>query len=85
MRLRAQTEKAKFCESIGARKGINYRTSDFVAVVRDDSQGRGVDVILDMIGGDYTPRNIEALAEDGRLAIINFKEVMRPTSNFPKS
>lgn len=66
-------EKAKFCESIGARKGINYRTSDFVAVVRDDSQGRGVDVILDMIGGDYTPRNIEALAEDGRLAIINFQ------------
>lgn len=66
-------EKARFCESIGATLGINYREKDFVSATLAANQGRGVDVILDMIGGDYTPRNIELLAEDGRLAIINFQ------------
>jgi NADPH2:quinone reductase len=80
-------EKCRACEGLGARKGINYRTEDFVAVVKDLTAGRGVDVILDMVAGDYVPREIEALADDGRLAIIatlggssanvNFATVMR--------
>ena len=49
---------------------IDYRAEDFVAVVRDRTAGRGVDVILDIIGGDYLPRNIDALAMNGRLVQI---------------
>jgi len=63
-------EKCRACEALGARRGINYRSEDFVAVVRELSARRGVDVILDMVAGDYLPREIECLADDGRLAII---------------
>lgn len=63
-------EKCRACEGLGARRGINYRTEDFVAVVKEQTQGRGVDVILDMVAGDYLPREIECLADDGRIAII---------------
>jgi len=63
-------EKCRACERLGARRGINYRNEDFVAVVKDLTNGRGVDVILDMVGGDYVPREIECLADDGRIAII---------------
>jgi NADPH2:quinone reductase len=62
--------KARACEALGAARGINYRTEDFVAVVREATGGRGVDVILDMVAGDYLPRELECLADDGRLAII---------------
>jgi len=55
---------------LGAAVAINYRETDFVAAVRDATAGRGVDVILDIVGGDYLPRNIEALALDGRLVQI---------------
>jgi len=65
-------EKCKACERLGAERAINYRTEDFVQVVRQLSSGRGVDVVLDMVGGDYLPRNIEALAADGRLVQIAF-------------
>uniref|UniRef100_UPI003341A147 NAD(P)H-quinone oxidoreductase n=1 Tax=Castellaniella defragrans TaxID=75697 RepID=UPI003341A147 len=57
-------------EALGAARGINYKTRDFAADIRELTQGRGVDVILDMVAGDYLPRNIEALADDGRLVII---------------
>ena len=63
-------EKCRACEGLGARRGINYRTEDFVAVVKDLTQGRGVDVVLDMVAGDYVPREIESLADDGRMVII---------------
>lgn len=63
-------EKCRACVELGAERAINYRTEDFVAVTREVTGGRGVDVILDMVGGDYLPRQIECLADDGRLAII---------------
>lgn len=64
------TAKVAACERLGATRGIDYRREDFVEVVRNATDGRGIDVILDMVGGDYFPRNLEALAEDGRLAQI---------------
>jgi NADPH2:quinone reductase len=62
-------EKCAACEGLGAR-AVNYRSSDFVQVVRDETSGRGVDVILDIVGGDYVQRNIECLAIEGRLIQI---------------
>ncbi len=67
-------EKCKFCENLGADKAINYKTEDFTAVIKEITKGRGVDVILDMVGGNYTPRNLQALADDGRLVLINMME-----------
>jgi len=61
-------EKCAACESLGA-KAINYREEDFVPVLREAG---GADLILDMVGGDYLPRNIRALADDGRLVVIAF-------------
>ena len=61
--------KCAACEKLGAT-AINYRTQDFVEVVRRATDGRGVDVILDMVAGEYIPREIEALAEGGRLVFI---------------
>jgi NADPH2:quinone reductase len=63
-------EKARACEALGAERGINYRTEDFVEVVKSLTGGRGVDVVLDMVAGDYVPRDLAALADDGRLVII---------------
>jgi putative PIG3 family NAD(P)H quinone oxidoreductase len=62
--------KVAACLQLGAERGINYREEDFVAVVAEVTAGKGVDVILDMVGGDYFPRNIRALALDGRLVQI---------------
>jgi len=62
-------EKCRACEALGAR-AINYKTEDFVEKVREFSGGRGVDVILDMVSGSYAPRELEALAEEGRLVTI---------------
>jgi NADPH2:quinone reductase len=62
-------EKCRACEKLGAR-AINYRTDDFVERVREWTQGRGVDVMLDMVAGDYVPRELDALADDGRLVLI---------------
>ncbi len=62
-------EKCRFCEDLGAERGINYRSEDFVSVMRD--AGRA-DLILDMVGGDYIPRNLKALKDDGRLVFIAF-------------
>jgi NADPH:quinone reductase len=63
-------EKCAACERLGAERCINYRDEDFVAAVRALTGGAGVDVILDMIGGDYFARNIDALAVEGRLVEI---------------
>jgi putative PIG3 family NAD(P)H quinone oxidoreductase len=63
-------EKCRACEALGAERGINYRTEDFVKVIQEHTAGRGVDVILDIVGGDYFSRNIAALATDGRLVQI---------------
>ncbi|MFB2550940.1 NAD(P)H-quinone oxidoreductase [Ensifer soli] len=65
-------EKCAACEALGARRAINYRTEDFVAVVREETGGAGADVILDMVGAPYFGRNLAALAPDGRLSIIAF-------------
>ncbi len=62
-------EKCTACEKLGA-VAINYREQDFVAEVNTHTQGRGVDVILDMVAGDYIPRELDLLAEDGRLVFI---------------
>jgi len=64
-------EKCRFCESLGAAKAINYKTENFPDRIKELTNGRGVDVILDMIGGDYTPGNLLVLADDGRLVMIN--------------
>ncbi len=63
-------EKCRACEELGAERAINYKTEDFEAVVKELTGGRGVDVILDMVGGDYLPREIKSLADDGRLVFI---------------
>jgi NADPH2:quinone reductase len=55
---------------LGAERGINYKTEDFGVVIKSLTNDRGVDVILDMVGGDYVPREIGCLADDGRIAII---------------
>ena len=59
-------EKCAAAEKLGAAKAINYRTQDFVEAVKDFTGGKGVDIVLDMVGGDYLPRNLQCLAEDGR-------------------
>ena len=63
-------DKCRACEELGAELAINYRTEDFEEVLKTATEGRGVDVILDMVGGDYLPREIKTLADDGRLVII---------------
>jgi NADPH2:quinone reductase len=63
-------DKVQACLRIGADHGINYRTQDFVAEVQRLTGGRGVDVVLDMVAGDYVGREVECLALDGRLAMI---------------
>jgi len=75
-------EKVKACEELGAERGINYREEDFVEVVKQATDGKGVDVILDMVGGDYIPRDIKALAEDGRLSFIAFLGGAKAEVNF---
>jgi NADPH2:quinone reductase len=65
-------EKCAECEKLGATRAINYRSEDFVAVIKQLTGGRGVDVILDMVGGDYVPRELASLADDGRLCLIAF-------------
>jgi putative PIG3 family NAD(P)H quinone oxidoreductase len=66
--------KCRACEQLGAERAINYRTSDFVEAIRALTAGRGVDLILDIVGGSYVPRNLAALAMDGRLVQIGFME-----------
>jgi putative PIG3 family NAD(P)H quinone oxidoreductase len=64
--------KAEFCRSLGATLAINYRTEDFVAAIEQATNRRGVDVILDMVGGEYLGKNVRSLAFEGRLVQIAF-------------
>src|SRR5207237_3339528 len=73
-------EKCEACRRLGASRAINYRTEDFVAAVRD-THDAGVDVILDIIGGDYLPRNLECLRMNGRLVQIGLLGGARATLN----
>ncbi|MGH3321277.1 MAG: NAD(P)H-quinone oxidoreductase [Streptosporangiaceae bacterium] len=63
-------DKLRRCRELGADVGINYREEDFVARVKEETDGRGVDVILDVVGAKYLPQNIDALAPGGRLVVI---------------
>ena len=63
-------EKCRACEQLGAERGINYRSEDFVQVVKELTGGKGVDVVLDMVAGEYVAREINCLADDGRIALI---------------
>lgn len=63
-------DKCRSCEDLGAERGINYKTEDFAEVVKAATDGKGVDVIIDMVAGDYVGREINCLADDGRLVII---------------
>ena len=64
-------DKVRVCERLGAARGIKYRTEDFVEVVRRETAGKGADVILDMVGGEYLDRNLQAAAMEGRIVIIS--------------
>ena len=64
-------EKCRFCEKLGAEKAINYKTQSFKEVIQDLTEKKGVNVILDMIGGVYAADNLDILAEEGRLVLIN--------------
>ncbi|TJY59560.1 NAD(P)H-quinone oxidoreductase [Sinimarinibacterium sp. CAU 1509] len=63
-------DKVRACEALGAERAINYREADFSKAVREYTDGRGVDVILDIVGGEYVAREIACLADDGRLVLI---------------
>jgi len=65
-------EKCAACVTLGAEKAFNYKTQDFLAEVKNATGGKGVDVILDMVGGDYVPKELKCLADDGRLVFIAF-------------
>lgn len=67
-------EKARFCESFGARLAINYRSEDFALAVKEATGGEGVDVVLDMVGAPYFERNLKVLKKDGRLVYVAFLE-----------
>jgi NADPH2:quinone reductase len=66
------SEKVQPCLDLGAERVINYREEDFVQVIKEVTNNKGVDVILDMVGGDYVQRNLSALAVEGRLVFIAF-------------
>jgi len=72
-------EKCSVCTRLGAERAINYREEDFVEVLRGEG---GADLILDMVGGDYLPRNVKALADDGRLVQIAFLQGPKVELNF---
>ncbi len=71
-------EKCAACRDIGAERAINYTDEDFVAVVEEATDGRGVDLILDIVGGDYTVRNLAALATEGRLVQVAVQGGAKP-------
>jgi len=72
-------EKCAVCRDLGAERAIDYRQEDFVAVLKEATQGRGVDVILDMVGGPYVEKNLRSLALEGRLVQIAFLQGSKVT------
>lgn len=77
-------EKCRACEALGADRAIDYKAEDFVQAVKEATGDRGVDLILDMVGGDYLPRNIEALAPEGRHVSIAFMSGPKAEINIQK-
>src|SRR5215831_9731581 len=75
-------EKCEACRKLGADLAINYKTEDFVAAVKQATDGKGAEVILDMVGGDYIERNYEAAAVEGRIVQIAFQGAAKATVNF---
>jgi putative PIG3 family NAD(P)H quinone oxidoreductase len=75
-------EKAKACMALGARRAINYKLDDFVAVIERETGGKGVNVILDMVGGDYIQRNMAAAAPWGRIVNIAYMKGAKAEINF---
>jgi len=75
-------EKCEACLELGAARAVNYRDEDFVEAAKAFTDGKGVDVILDMVGGDYIARNIKALATEGRLVSIAFLHGSKAEINF---
>ncbi len=75
-------EKCAACERLGAARAINYREEDFVAATKEATGGRGVDLILDMVGGDYVEKNLAALRIEGRLVQIAWLKGAKVTANF---
>ncbi len=75
-------EKCRVCEELGAERAVNYKDEDFVEAAKDFTGGKGVNVILDMVGGDYLARNIKALAVDGRHVSIAFLAGAKVEINF---
>jgi len=75
-------EKCAACVALGARRAIDYKTEDFVEVIKAETAGRGVDVILDMVGGDYIQRNLKAAAVWGRVVNIAFQQGPRTEVDF---
>ncbi len=65
-------EKCTFCETLGVARGINYKKENFKDVLKEITHKKGVDVILDMVGGEYTNLNLDVLAIEGRLVLINY-------------
>src|SRR6187551_1695494 len=72
-------EKCEACRKLGADTAINYKTQDFVAITKETTDGKGADVILDMVGGDYVARNYEAAAVEGRVVQIAFQGSSKST------
>jgi putative PIG3 family NAD(P)H quinone oxidoreductase len=77
-------EKCAACERLGADHAINYRKADFVAVIKDKTGGRGVDLILDMVGGEYFQRNLLSAADDGRIHQIAFMNGPKASMDFTR-
>jgi NADPH2:quinone reductase len=77
-------EKAKACERLGAVRGINYKTEDFVEVIKQVTDGRGVDITLDMVAGTYAERNIDCAALEGRIVVISLLGGARAEINIGK-
>ncbi|WP_038359671.1 NAD(P)H-quinone oxidoreductase [Bosea sp. UNC402CLCol] len=77
-------EKCQACRELGADHAINYRTEDFVAAAKAATAGRGVNLTLDMVGGDYIDRNYEAAADQGRIVQIAFLNGPKATVNFSR-
>lgn len=75
-------EKCAACLRLGAARAVNYKTEDYVAVAKDFTGGKGLNVILDMVGGDYIARDIAALAPEGRLVFIAFQKGRKAEIDF---
>jgi len=75
-------EKCAACRELGADRAINYKTEDFAQVIADETGGKGVNLILDVVGGDYLPKNIKSLATEGRHVSIAFQKGPKAEVNF---